>query len=99
MAGLITAVLTFDKAAYNPGDLITATIKCSAVGPATVENDPVSGALKDAAGDDVTVTGTVQVSHPGVASAVTVTSVVSAAGRVFAQKSFDGSTWVGTAVA
>lgn len=98
MAGLITATLTFDKPVYNPGDPIIATIVRHAVGAATVENDPVSGVLKDAAGDDVTVSGSVQINHPGGAVASTVTSLASAT-RTFTELSDDGTTWTGKATA
>lgn len=98
MAG-ITGTLTCDKTIYNQGDTITVTIKCSAIGPSTSEQVVVSGDLTDAAGDDFKVVGApVTVTHPGQPVPVTVKSV-SDGTRTYVQKSYDGSTWVGTAVA
>jgi hypothetical protein len=96
----ITGTLTTDKATYNSGDLITATIKRVAISSSSTQSDTVSGTLTDVAGDSLVLTGApVQITLPGVTIASTVGAVTDSAGRTFAKVSDDGATWIGTAKA
>lgn len=97
MAATLHGTVSFDKAAYNVGDLITATIDHSGSDVAATDKT-FTGTLADAAGETAQVTATFVVNEP-VAVATTVQSVTDSDGRTWSQVSDSGSVAVWTATA